>query len=294
MRVCPHVTHQTECILLNNVVTLNNIENYKMKKIVLFAALIICCVLQISAQTFPMQKGITWHYKGYGQSYRNENFDTTIFVSYSISIIDTFSVGKAKVAVFDHFFNGVFDQLEKQYPEDIPEKELIEEIDSTDMEIDSAQVQYEAPEELTGQRIIAIVKDASGNYFLFYADSKDELIKTLKKYPSNKWADNGGENILRPQMKKGMDMLRESDGGKTPHWHVWFVQNITDAENAKRLIENAPANKSAKNYTLMYNTGPDTSYKDFISGIGFTRYVYHHHGTTTNVELNMVKMEMPK
>lgn len=230
-----------------------------MKKILIVLSVLLN-VNVFAQNTIPMNKGMTWHYAGYKQQYVNENFDTTVFVKYTSSIIDTFSVGKNKCAVFDRFINGNETSVNQETGDEQP---------------------------------VVLVKDTKGNYFYFSYMSKSEIIDVVKNNASTKWSEYGAENILQPALTKGKDFYRGDPENKTKNWHVWFVQNISEAEDDVRLVENAPA-KYGKKYTIMYNTSPDTQKLEYVPGLGFTGYYSKHHGTTDFTKVWLVKIDAGK
>lgn len=67
----------------------------------------------------------------------------------------------------------------------------------------------------------------------------------------------------------------------------WVVKNeqIVHLENIEGI---SPLEKLTQ-YTLMFQTLPDHTFIEFIPGIGITHFEYGHHGTISNVDMNLVE-----
>ncbi|MFN7996287.1 MAG: hypothetical protein U0Q18_21930 [Bryobacteraceae bacterium] len=72
--------------------------------------------------------------------------------------------------------------------------------------------------------------------------------------------------------------------------YAWMVQAVRPAR--LRGIKGVQASGKRMEYELTYRTMPDHQIETYVPGIGLTRYVYSHHGTTSEVDVRLVEFHV--
>jgi hypothetical protein len=69
--------------------------------------------------------------------------------------------------------------------------------------------------------------------------------------------------------------------------YCWVVEGEAEFDPAK--IKGAPKTTAGTLFTLTYRTSPDHQFVDFVPGLGITGYVYGHHGTVSECNMDLVQ-----
>ena len=88
-------------------------------------------------------------------------------------------------------------------------------------------------------------------------------------------------------LHQGMCFGRDPEGKRNDVFYCWAIEQPTTG-----LIKNVrgiPSNKQFTTFTVSYRANTDHTYVDFVPGIGITSFVFGHHGTVSEVAVNLVE-----
>jgi len=96
--------------------------------------------------------------------------------------------------------------------------------------------------------------------------------------------------LMRLPPKKGMKFCDEEAKARPDDLYCWVVASEREVTlNDVRGLE--PAKHTA--FLLKYVTNPDDTELEFVPGVGFISYRYHHHGTVADTEMSLVEYHAP-
>ncbi|NLO18501.1 MAG: hypothetical protein GX121_01245 [Ignavibacteria bacterium] len=243
-------------------------KNFTSIALIIFAAFIILLVFrsgkkqavptnqtEFSIQTFPFEKGAYWIYKG--EVLWSRLSDTTWVIDKDTLIwkMEVLEVTKRGIVT------GI---LLKGFPTDLtwyekgrePRKTLLVKVGS----------KYFYGNKEAWERI---------------NDENDNLIALVAE----------GDIILDLPLWKGKNYGETVQLTRPDSSYCWFVTDEKDlfCKNTKGVDPNI----KRKQFSIRYRTMPEHEIFDFISGIGFTRYIYQHHGTASEVDVKLIEYYVP-
>ena len=115
----------------------------------------------------------------------------------------------------------------------------------------------------------------------------EERLKRLdnpRDFLKGMWTDD--DLLMQLPPKKGMKFCDEESKGRTDDLYCWVVaserevslNNVKGLEPGKRIT-----------FLLQYVTLPDDTELEFVPGVGFISYQYHHHGTLADTEMSLTE-----
>ncbi|HYG99823.1 MAG TPA: hypothetical protein VD837_11885 [Terriglobales bacterium] len=101
------------------------------------------------------------------------------------------------------------------------------------------------------------------------------------------------EDLIVPANEFFLWLMKQGDlFGQEPRrddtFYGWFVEEQRPADLS--TIFSSPAVSDAQEYRLAYRTIGGSEIITFVPGIGITRYIYHHNGTTSDVDAVLIDM----
>jgi hypothetical protein len=113
-----------------------------------------------------------------------------------------------------------------------------------------------------------------------------QLARRLVNEPEN-LPPSSAASLIFP-LAKGKRWGGDSD--RQDNNYCWYVEE----KQATRLrIGGYPNRQPADVWTLAYRTCPDHQIMEFVAGLGFTHYVYVHHGSVANADVRLVSVSYP-
>ena len=98
--------------------------------------------------------------------------------------------------------------------------------------------------------------------------------------------------IFKLPLREGETFGAAPDRGERDDtFYEWSVESVGPA---KQQIAGFPSDKERMAYTLIYRTMPDHQISTYVPGIGLTAYIYSHHGTPSEVDMKLVKVDLPR
>jgi hypothetical protein len=123
-----------------------------------------------------------------------------------------------------------------------------------------------------------------------YAFSGEDVVKNLKRIDDPRDSLQGmwtiDDLLMKLPLKKGRKFCDAESRARTDDHYCWVVAsvrevNLSDVKGLKTGTYTA--------YLLQYVTNPDDTEFEFVPGIGFISYRYHHHGTVADTEMKLVE-----
>lgn len=90
--------------------------------------------------------------------------------------------------------------------------------------------------------------------------------------------------------KKGMKFCDDEAKARSDDMYCWVVASVREV-----TLNGVKGLQSGKRtvFLLRYVTNPDDTEIEFVPGIGFISYKYHHHGTTADTEMSLIEYHAP-
>ena len=98
-----------------------------------------------------------------------------------------------------------------------------------------------------------------------------------------------GELVFKLQAQKGDLFGRDTE--REDSMYAWDVQDRRRV--TLNQIKGIPRDRTYTEYALAYRTAPEHVFTDYVPGIGFTSFIYGHHGTVSNVDVKLVEFRSP-
>ncbi len=132
-----------------------------------------------------------------------------------------------------------------------------------------------------------MVQMSDQNLYLVRGQRIDEVLKRIKD-PDDTFENlvSNDDLILSGPLWEGK-LFGLSGPRRNDTLYQWSVerQDIIDSkERLAKIIKGI----GKQRFHLAYRTLPDHQFVDFVPGIGITRYVYGHHGTISNVDVELI------
>jgi hypothetical protein len=86
--------------------------------------------------------------------------------------------------------------------------------------------------------------------------------------------------------KKGMKFCDAESEARTDDHYCWVIASVHELNlNGVRGL----VTRKHTAFLLQFVTNPDDTEFEFVSGIGFVGYRYHHHGSVADTEMSLVE-----
>ena len=129
-----------------------------------------------------------------------------------------------------------------------------------------------------------------------YLIQGDERIKEVWEKAST--GESLGESVTESDLLLDLPLVEEKTFGETSQllsgipMYVYRVEGKTPFSAA--AVKGLQVAGTPEEISLSLSTGPDTTTWKFTHGIGFTGYIYSHHGTTSEVNCRLVEFRPGK
>lgn len=132
-----------------------------------------------------------------------------------------------------------------------------------------------------------IVRDDKRYYLLRLLDPGKELEALMSDRTVLEARLNSYTLFLDLPLRKDIRFAEDPDAKRDDILYCWYV------EKESRLTLDGVRGFSHKSpvvrFSLSYRSLPDHTFVDFVPGIGIMRYVYGHHGTASETDLQLVE-----
>jgi hypothetical protein len=227
---------------------------------IFLSALLVCISTALFGQSnrahmpgFPLSEGTYWIYRGVVRWTHDINKVSETPVEWKMEVRKRLTRGDLSLAVVNGFLGDL------DWSNGNPNRE------------DSLIIQSgEGNMYLVGSEQVPIILNRA-------QDSRDALVGVLKD----------DDLFLDPPLKKGKKFGCDPEAMQRPDSrYCWVVDSMheTSLRDVKGISHGL---RTA--YTIRYVTGPDDIGFNFVSGVGLTRYEYHHHGTVADTALKLVE-----
>jgi hypothetical protein len=71
-----------------------------------------------------------------------------------------------------------------------------------------------------------------------------------------------------------------------------YCWNVLEEKQVALNVKGIDTGHTMTEFTIMQYTGPDHSIFSFVPGVGITRYQYVHHGTVSEVDVQLVEFHL--
>jgi len=125
---------------------------------------------------------------------------------------------------------------------------------------------------------------------LFWFTDDGEVKDRLKRLDNSEDSLQGmltdDDLLMRLPPKKGMKCCDEESRARTDDHYCWVVTSQREITlSGVKGVE--PGKRTA--FLLQYVTNPDDTEFEFVPGVGFINYSYHHHGTVADTEMSLIE-----
>lgn len=206
-----------------------------------------------AADLFPMEEGTTWVYRGIVRWYDMQAQKT----------VGTTVTSRSEVVRVIRR-NNVIAALIKGFPPDFDWSE------------------GKAPR---GDWLI--VRTGTDELYLFGAEEVEQKLKRLEN-PNDSLEGmlTVDDLFMKLPPKKGMKFCDAEAKSRSDDRYCWVIASAYElALNGVRGLE--PRKRAA--FLLQFVTNPDDMELEFVPGIGFVSYRYHHHGTIADTEMSLIE-----
>ncbi len=137
-----------------------------------------------------------------------------------------------------------------------------------------------------------VVETSAGD---FHVLNNEALAKNLKRLENPSDSLQGilsdDDLFLRLPIKKGMKFCDPESRKRPDGRYCWVV-----ASTHETPLNNVKGIKPGKytSFLLQYVTNPDDTEMEFVPGLGFIAYRYHHHGSVADTEMELVEYHAAK
>jgi hypothetical protein len=204
--------------------------------------------------SFPMREGTVWVYRGVVRSRDMQlQKDVSSVVSVKSEIVRVFR-GEGFVAALVRGFPADFDWSDCK----------------------------------TDPRDYLFVQTRGGDFHVL--TSEEKLAENIKKLetPDASVQDMFSDDdlFMKFPLRKGMKFCDPEAMKRTDDHYCWVVASVHEVQlnDVKGL---KPGKQTA--FLLQYLTNPDDTELEFVPGLGFISYRYHHHGTVADTEMRLVE-----
>jgi hypothetical protein len=227
---------------------------------VLLFALLLCISSTLFGQrdsadtaSFPLSEGTYWVYRGTVRWTHDINKVSVTPVEWKMEVRKRVDRGDLSLAVV----NGFLGDLDWSNGNPIREDSLI---------IQSGE-----------GKLYWIGSEHAAMILTRAQDSRDALVGVLTV----------DDLFLDSPLKKGKKFGCDPDAMQRPDSrYCWVVDSLQ--ETSLRDVKGISHGLRTA-YTMRYVTGPDDIGFNYVLGVGFTTYEYHHHGTVADTELKLVE-----
>jgi len=132
-----------------------------------------------------------------------------------------------------------------------------------------------------------IVRTSTNELYLFGAEEVEQKLKRLENSDDSLSGMLTVDDLfLKLPPRKGMKFCDTEAKARTDDHYCWVVASTREVNpsNVKGL---KPGKRTA--FLLQFVTNPDDTELEFVPGIGFISYRYHHHGTVADTEMSLVE-----
>jgi hypothetical protein len=137
-----------------------------------------------------------------------------------------------------------------------------------------------------------IAKTSSGQIYVLDNKKLQENLKRLDN-PADALQDMLQEDdlLMKLPLKKGMKFCDAEARMRPDDRYCWVVAATRDValSGVKGLRP-----REYKSFLVQYVTNPDDTELEFVPGLGFTSYRYHHHGSVADTEMKLVEYHAAK
>ena len=81
------------------------------------------------------------------------------------------------------------------------------------------------------------------------------------------------------------------DANRTDNFYCWYVE---EAKNVQHRVPGFQSYRPVTTYTIAYRTNPDHQLVEIVPDLGFTHYVYGHHGTVASADVRLISFKTPE
>lgn len=137
-----------------------------------------------------------------------------------------------------------------------------------------------------------IAKTGSGKVYVLDGEKLQEDLKRLDN-PTDALQDMLREDdlLMKLPLKKGMKCCDAEARMRPDDRYCWVVAATRDAAlNGVKGLKPG----EYKSFLVQYVTNPDDTELEFVPGLGFTSYRYHHHGSVADTEMKLVEYHAAK
>lgn len=217
-------------------------------------ALLLLCLVTAKAETacIPWQKGTVWTYSAHVE-WNEKGQEKSADLTWETLVAATYQKGSLRAARVSGFL--------------------------TDL------AWYE-----TGKKPSeAILLQVGSNHLFLISDKVDEVWNdiTLGKYDHSYFELlNSAELLLEMPLTPD---ARWGDLANTPRgMYCWVCEGSGPFD--LKAVQGAPQlPEPHEEFLISMRTNPDDMHYGLVPGLGFTRFSYHHHGTTSNAEVKLIK-----
>jgi hypothetical protein len=203
---------------------------------------------------FPLSAGTTWVYKGTSKWTRSDSGEVVEkSVTWKMQVLETLTRRQVTAAVVNGYPQDLAHFEEGKTPGDY----LIVRV---------GPAKYYLVRQLRTEEALRRLRDE--NDLLGGLVGEDEIILDAPLVPGKIYGE--------------ADLITRQD-----RMYSWIVEDARPAE-LRGIKGVAPAGGRTE-YEITYRTLPDHTIMNFVPGIGITRYVYGHHGTVSETDVQLVE-----
>ncbi len=132
-----------------------------------------------------------------------------------------------------------------------------------------------------------IVRTSSDELYLFGSEEVEQKLERLENLgDSLKGMLTVDDLFMKLPPKKGMKFCDAEAKARTDDRYCWVIASEREL-TLKDVKGLEPGKRTA--FLLQFVTNPDDTELEFVPGIGFISYRYHHHGTVADTEMSLVE-----
>ncbi len=115
-----------------------------------------------------------------------------------------------------------------------------------------------------------------------------ERLDNPRDFLQGMWTDD--DLLLQLPPRKGMKFCDVESKARTDDLYCWVV--VSEREVSLNDVKGLKPGKRTA-FLLQYVTLPDDTELEFVPGVGFISYQYHHHGTVAETEMTLIEYHAP-
>jgi len=137
-----------------------------------------------------------------------------------------------------------------------------------------------------------------GCYLFISVDDRDFYLQQIEsscELPKQNFANllKDEDLVLRLPIKRGDEFggYKEDPAKAQECMYDWCVEEVRQTKLPG--VRGIPGTRRFTAYELFFRTNPDHQIATWVPGIGLTHFVYSHHGTVSEVEVDLAEFRQP-